>query len=145
MPQIPMLQVLSKRREHKAGPLVGLSSKNIFLGDVDVKTGVITKPDCVRYETTASLKQLTDVLSGEKYRVAYTHFVVKNNPDPSVDHITARFQETQFFEECEPWATSLAVYKPKFGTPQLQDALSAKLIAEIKKWSVAFWVYQVLL
>ena len=144
MPPIPMLQVLSKRREHKIGLLVGLPSKNIFFGDIDVKIGVITKPDCVRYETTASLKQWTDVLSGEKYRVAYTHFVVKNNPDPSVDQMTARLQETQFFEESEPWATLLAAYKSKFGTLQLQDALSVKLIAEIKKWSVVFWLYQVL-
>ena len=100
--------------------------------------GVLTKPD--RYQHGESLDQWVQVLTGKKFRLGFGYFVIKNNPDPRIDNITARAEETIFFANEEPWATTLDAYKDRFGTVSLQTNLSHRLTAQIK----ARYILQVL-
>ena len=84
-----------------------------------------------------SLDQWISILSGKKFKLGYGYHVVKNNPDPSVDHATARAEEQEFFQTVEPYATRLAEHASKFGILRLQEALSHKLTAQILTKSVA--------
>ena len=92
--------------------------------------GVLTKPD--RYQRGESLDQWIQVLTGKKFRLGFGYFVIKNNPDPRVDHATSRAEENVFFSEEEPWATTLNAYNDRFGTLKLQTNLSHRLTAQIK-------------
>lgn len=83
-----------------------------------------------------SLDQWVSILSGRKFKLGYGYHVVKNNPDPLVDHATARREEKQFFQTVEPYATQLADYESRFGILRLQEALSHKLTAQILSKSV---------
>lgn len=78
-----------------------------------------------------SLDQWISILSGKKFKLGYGYHVVKNNPDPAVDHATARREEEDFFQNVEPYATELSDYAPRFGIVRLQEALSHKLTAQI--------------
>lgn len=95
--------------------------------------GVLTKPD--RVQNQESFDQWRDILEGTKYVLGFGYFAVKNNPDTSVDHATARTEERQFFNQ-EPWSTELEMHKARFGTRELQTALSHKLTTQIKAKSV---------
>lgn len=57
--------------------------------------------------------------------------MVKNNPDPKVDHATARAEEDQFFSSEDPWAE--LTDQSRFGTLKLQTALSQLLTNQIRK------------
>ena len=57
--------------------------------------------------------------------------MVKNNPDPTVDHVTARAEEVDFFSNEEPWAK--LTDQSRFGTLKLQTALSQLLTNQIRK------------
>jgi len=92
--------------------------------------GVLTKPD--RIQDVESIEQWVHILNGERFRLGHGYYIVRNNPDTSVDHITARMQEHEFFENTEPWASTLKQYDQRFGTLQLQAALSHKLTAQIR-------------
>jgi len=91
--------------------------------------GVLTKPD--RVQPGESLEQWTSILNGGKFPLGYGYHVIKNNPDPTVDHATARAEEADFFNSTEPYATQLEGYRSRFGTLQLQTALSQRLTAQI--------------
>ncbi len=91
--------------------------------------GVLTKPD--RVQQNESFEQWIDVLSGRKFKLGFGYFVIKNNPDTEVDHATARLEEREFFQG-SPWTTELSQYGARFGTLQLQTALSHKLTAQIR-------------
>lgn len=75
------------------------------------------------------------MLSGDKYAVKHGYYVVKNpgqgSLDQGIDHAQARAEEADFFAETEPWEVELMSYKERFGTAQLQTALSQKLTAQI--------------
>ena len=88
-------------------------------------TGVLTKPDCV--QPGESLKQWTSLIENKGYHV------VMNSPDTQMDHATARIKEKAFFRDVEPYATELRHFHNRFGTLQLQSALSAKLTTQILK------------
>ena len=98
--------------------------------------GVLTKPD--RYQHGESLDQWVQVLTGRKFRLGFGYFVVKNNPDPRVDNVTARSEEDVFFANEEPWSQTLGAYADRFGTFKLQTSLSHKLTAQIKARYVLF-------
>lgn len=91
--------------------------------------GCLTKPD--RREESESLEQWIEMLNGERFRLGFGYHVIKNNPDPGVDHATARKEEETFFAQ-EPWTTSLGSYADRFGTLLLQTALSQRLTAQIR-------------
>ena len=93
--------------------------------------GVLTKPD--RVQRGDSPKQWVDILSGKKQRLGYGYYVVKNNPDPRVDHSIARAEEIEFFRTEEPYTTQLTGLSDHFGTLNLQTALSKMLTAQILK------------
>ena len=93
--------------------------------------GCLTKPD--RLEASESLEQWIKILQGERFPLGYGYHVIKNNPDPRVDHATARSEETAFFNKEEPWTSILSVYQDRFGTLQLQTSLSQLLTAQIQK------------
>lgn len=92
--------------------------------------GCLTKPD--RMQVGESLDQWLDILNGKTFRLGFGYHVVKNNPDASVDHATARLEEQAFFKGEEPWTTSLKEYSHRFGTLQLVSALSERLTAQIR-------------
>ena len=104
----------------------------------DRTVGVLTKPD--RVQQAESLEQWMQVLAGERFGLGHGYYVVKNNPDPIVDHWTARNQEKDFFAHNTPWSTTLQQYDDRFGTLQLQTFLSQKLTAQIKARLVAVFV-----
>ncbi|CAK48306.1 uncharacterized protein An11g02390 [Aspergillus niger] len=91
--------------------------------------GVLTKPD--RVQTGESFAQWVEILEGDKFSLGHGYFVVRNNPDPAVEHYVAREEEDAFFAS-PPWATDLALYQEKFGTRRLQTALSSLLLEQIQ-------------
>ncbi|EEA28416.1 hypothetical protein TMatcc_003252 [Talaromyces marneffei ATCC 18224] len=88
--------------------------------------GVLTKPDRVE-----DIAQWADLLDGRKFHLGHGYYVVRNNPNPDVEHRRARMEEEQFFST-DPWTTTLATFKPRLGTRNLQSALSRLLIDQIK-------------
>ncbi|KAL4873018.1 hypothetical protein BDV12DRAFT_209663 [Aspergillus spectabilis] len=90
--------------------------------------GVLTKPD--RVQAGDSYTQWTEILVGDKFHLEYGYYVVKNNPDPSVEHSVAREEEDEFFTS-PPWATELVAYQDRFGTRNLQTTLSRLLFQQI--------------
>ncbi|KAF6240067.1 hypothetical protein HO173_001677 [Letharia columbiana] len=92
--------------------------------------GCLTKPD--RMQVGESLDQWLGILNGETFRLGFGYHVIKNNPDTRVDHATARLEEQAFFDEEEPWTTTLSAYSHRFGTLQLVSALSERLTAQIR-------------
>jgi hypothetical protein len=91
--------------------------------------GVLTKPD--RIQQGESLKQWSEILDGQKFKFGCGYHVVKNNPNPAVDHATARAEEKDFFEGTPPYSTDWLEHRDRFGTLQLQETLSQKLTAQI--------------
>ncbi|KAL5339422.1 hypothetical protein BJX70DRAFT_363593 [Aspergillus crustosus] len=91
--------------------------------------GVLTKPD--RVQTGDSYAQWNEMLVGEKFCLEYGYYVVKNNPDPTVEHSVARQEEDEFFRY-PPWSTELADYQDQFGTRNLQSRLSDLLFQQIQ-------------
>jgi GTPase SAR1 family protein len=90
--------------------------------------GVLTKPDRVE-----DVSQWTDLLTGQKFRFGHGYYVVRNNPDPKVEHQRARAEEEHFFAG-SPWTEDrLAVFKSRLGTRNLQNALSKLLLDQIKE------------
>lgn len=92
--------------------------------------GCLTKPD--NMGRGESLDQWVQILGGQLFRLGYGYHVIKNNPDHRVNHATARVEEAAFFDGCEPWTTELSCYHDRFGTLQLQAALSQRLTAQIR-------------
>lgn len=89
--------------------------------------GVLTKPDRVE-----GLQQWIEILSGDKVALGHGCYVVRNNPDPSVGHSQARLEGGQFFAS-PPWTTELAAFQGRFGTRNLQKALSGLLLEQIQR------------
>ncbi|KAF3400389.1 Interferon-induced GTP-binding protein Mx1 [Talaromyces pinophilus] len=92
----------------------------------DRTLGVLTKPDRVE-----DIAQWADLLTGHKFHLGHGYYVVRNNPNPNVEHRQARMEEAQFFST-EPWTTALAPFQLRLGTFNLQNALSQLLIDQIK-------------
>lgn len=93
--------------------------------------GVLTKPDRVTSQHE-DLAQWIEILDGTKFQLGHGYFVVKNNPDPTVEHAIAREQERDFFTGTF-WGGYLAPFQDRFGVPRLQVALSNVLMEKIKK------------
>ncbi|EFE31067.1 dynamin GTPase, putative [Trichophyton benhamiae CBS 112371] len=66
-------------------------------GARDRTVGVLTKPDRVELKTGNEYDQWREILRGEKFATGHGYFVVQNNPDPRIDHATARADEGYFF------------------------------------------------
>ncbi|KAL4887001.1 P-loop containing nucleoside triphosphate hydrolase protein [Aspergillus karnatakaensis] len=92
--------------------------------------GVLTKPD--RIQPGDPYTQWVEILEGVKFELEHGYYVVKNNPNPSVEHSVARKEEEDFFATA-PWATELAEYCDKFGTRNLQAMLSELLFQQIQR------------
>ena len=112
---------------------IGNGNIKIFVTTLqtDVSIGVLTKPD--RVQDGESLDQWTSILNGDKLQLGLGYHVVKNNPNPTIDHTTARIQEMEFFQTTEPYASQFEEYKTRFGTLQLQTALSHHLTQQIRR------------
>ncbi|KAI9372884.1 P-loop containing nucleoside triphosphate hydrolase protein [Aspergillus egyptiacus] len=91
--------------------------------------GVLTKPD--RVQAGESYEQWNEILEGDKFALGHGYYVVRNNPDPSVEHSVARREEDEFFES-PPWVSELAPYRERFGTRNLQSKLSHLLFQQIQ-------------
>ncbi|OAX79086.1 hypothetical protein ACJ72_06596 [Emergomyces africanus] len=91
--------------------------------------GVLTKPDRLGYGE--GYDQWKEILRGEKFTVGYSYYVVRNNPNPQVEHTQAREEEDEFFN-AGPWRSELAEHRDRFGTRNLQVALSKLLKKQIE-------------
>ncbi|KAL2857970.1 P-loop containing nucleoside triphosphate hydrolase protein [Aspergillus pseudoustus] len=98
-------------------------------GAKDRTLGVLTKPD--RVQIGESYSQWIEILEGNKFGLGYGYYVVRNNPDPSVEHFEARQEEDEFFKT-PPWSADLVLYQGRFGTRNLQSALSNLLFQQIQ-------------
>ncbi|KAJ6028530.1 hypothetical protein N7540_004106 [Penicillium herquei] len=93
--------------------------------------GVMTKPD--RLETSQSnYNQWIEMLEGKKFEFGLGWYIVKNNPDPEVNHATARQEEEIFFGNSF-WAGVMASYQERFGVRKLVTTLSHFLRLQIQK------------
>ena len=109
------------------------SSALRLVGEIKAKgrtVGVLTKPD--RIQQCEDLQQWIQILNGERFELGHGYFVVKNNPDVTVDHETARSQEQHFFDTERLWI-SLQCHSSRFGTSQLQNSLSQILTLRIQE------------
>ncbi|KAL8703679.1 MAG: hypothetical protein Q9201_003133 [Fulgogasparrea decipioides] len=112
-------------------PANSTASKLIHELDAQNRTiGVLTKPD--RVQSGESLAQWIDILNGKKFKLGHGYYVVKNNPDPNVNHVVARQEEDVFFTENQPWSHTLSLHHNRFGTLKLQGILSKRLTEQIK-------------
>ncbi|MCJ1463834.1 hypothetical protein MMC07_002443 [Pseudocyphellaria aurata] len=93
--------------------------------------GVLTKPD--RHQQGESQTQWLEMLRGQRFQLGFGYFVVKNNPDSTIAHATARAEEREYFLREEPWANAWNRHSDHFGTLRLQTFLSQKLTAQILK------------
>lgn len=91
--------------------------------------GVLTKPD--RVQAGEPYDQWIEILEGDKFALGHGYYVVRNNPDPTVEHAVAREEESDFFVS-SPWVSELAAYRERFGTCNLQTALSKLLFQQIQ-------------
>ncbi|KAE8374985.1 P-loop containing nucleoside triphosphate hydrolase protein [Aspergillus bertholletiae] len=92
--------------------------------------GVLTKPD--RIQSGESYSQWVDILEGYKFKLGHGYYIVRNNPDPAVEHSQARAEEADFFAS-PPWtAEELAPYQDRFGIPRLQTSLSSLLLEQMQ-------------
>ncbi|KAF2728408.1 P-loop containing nucleoside triphosphate hydrolase protein [Polyplosphaeria fusca] len=93
--------------------------------------GVLTKPD--RIDNPARYIDIRKALDGSADPLGHGYHVVKQPDQSSLDraisHTEARTQEMAFFDQNQPWSTDLRIYQEKFGTLNLQVALSKKLVA----------------
>ncbi|KAF1962691.1 P-loop containing nucleoside triphosphate hydrolase protein [Byssothecium circinans] len=105
------------------------------LGASERCIGVLTKPD--RLPACSRVGKLEQVLAGRRFPLGHGYFVVKNPPQDDINrgvsHRHARAQEQQFFSTNEPWTTTdFQAYQSRFGSANLQRALSTKLTYQIK-------------
>ncbi|KAL4908991.1 hypothetical protein BDW74DRAFT_174212 [Aspergillus multicolor] len=91
--------------------------------------GVLTKPD--RVQPGESFTQWIEILEGTKFTYDHGYYVVKNNHDPLVEHSVARQEEDDFFRS-SPCFAGLAAHGNRFGTRNLQTALSELLFQQIQ-------------
>ncbi|KAE8319761.1 P-loop containing nucleoside triphosphate hydrolase protein [Aspergillus transmontanensis] len=79
-----------------------------------------------------SYSQWVDILEGYKFKLGHGYYIVRNNPDPEIEHSQAREEEDDFFDSL-PWtAEELAPYQDRFGTRRLQTSLSSLLLEQIQ-------------
>ncbi|KAF2825294.1 hypothetical protein CC86DRAFT_41688 [Ophiobolus disseminans] len=97
--------------------------------------GVLTKPD--RITVTAREEKVHEIFIEKRLPFGHGYFVVRNRDHlqlkGGLSHQDARFQEKQFFEQEEPWATQCRNLQSRFGTLKLQAFLSGKLAEQITK------------
>lgn len=98
-------------------------------GARDRTMGVLTKPDRIQCEE--GYGQWLEILHGSKFSIGHGYYVIKNNPNPLVDHVQARQEELHFFSR-PPWTTELDEFNDRFGTRNLQGALSKLLLRQIE-------------
>lgn len=94
--------------------------------------GVLTKPD--RIDNASRYQEVRKALNGDIDQLGYGYFVVKQPSQEAIDrnisHHDARVEEEGFFDQQQPWANNnFAVHRNRFGTRNLQAALSDKLAA----------------
>ncbi|KAJ5383732.1 Dynamin [Penicillium concentricum] len=90
--------------------------------------GVLTKPDL--RPPGGAFAQWREILDGTKFKLGHGYYVIQNNPDTLVNHVQARNEEEIFFSS-PLWTRDLASFKDRFGTRQLQTALSDLLMRQI--------------
>ncbi|EEH17402.1 hypothetical protein PABG_07398 [Paracoccidioides brasiliensis Pb03] len=91
--------------------------------------GVLTKPDRIGYGE--GYDQWIEILRGDKFTVGHSYYVVRNNPNPQVEYAQAREEEVEFFNT-GPWKNELSAHSERFGTRNLQMALSKLLKKQIE-------------
>lgn len=102
------------------------------MGARDRCIGVLTKPD--RIASGVSSNIWAGMLAGEKFSLRHGWFVTKQpgHTDRGMTYEEARNSEHVFFDTKKPWNGDLAEFKHLFGTSALQEAVSAKLVQQIR-------------
>lgn len=99
----------------------------------DSVLGVLTKPDLVD-DNPEKIAGIGNIMGGGVFRMDYGWFVTKQlsqkQLSQGISHEKARKAETEFFAG-GPWANDLATYQTRFGTENLQNALSKILTSHI--------------
>ncbi|TKA71917.1 hypothetical protein B0A49_03771 [Cryomyces minteri] len=76
------------------------------------------------------------VFRGDKFRLGHEYYVTRQpaqlDLDEGITHTQARSLEHEFFEVMEPWSKTFSEFKSRFGTLNLQTALSRKLTQQIR-------------
>lgn len=94
--------------------------------------GVLTKPDLAG---RARFEYLRHILQGKSFPLDKGWFVTKNctqeELDDQMSHSEARKQEEDFFARV-PWCSNFSDYADRFGTKNLQSALSHRLVEHIE-------------
>jgi hypothetical protein len=90
--------------------------------------GVLTKPD--RLPPDGRFDLWGEILDGSKFKLGHGYYVIRNNTHPDVSHAQARKEEEIFFSS-SMWTKDLAAFEDRFGTRQLQTALSDLLMRQI--------------
>ncbi|KAF2802226.1 P-loop containing nucleoside triphosphate hydrolase protein [Mytilinidion resinicola] len=99
--------------------------------------GVLTKPD--RIPLGDPVDMWRKMLCGDQktFYLPLGYYVTKQpsqaDLDGGIDNVRARQIETMFFSTKEPWATKFAEFKDRFGTFNLQKALSDQLAERMVK------------
>jgi len=125
-----------------ADPATSRTGKVILDLKAEARTiGVLTKADCL--QLGHSDLQFRELLQGRAHVVGHGYFVTKQPAQLSrkVDydanyHKKARADEEMFFGTQNPWAESWYEFQNRFGTRNLQHALSQKFAAQIVNWYV---------
>ncbi|KGO41110.1 Dynamin [Penicillium expansum] len=89
--------------------------------------GVLTKPDL--RSPDEAFDQWLEILDGSKFHLGHGYYVIRNNNDPLVSHAQARKEEDEYFGS-SLWR-DLSAFEDRFGTRQLQTALSDLLMRQI--------------
>lgn len=96
-------------------------------------TGVLTKPDLLG-TAKDRINNVKRTLNGSVFKLGGSWFVTKNSSqedlDRGVTHQKAREQEASFFLR-HPWSTELVDHEHRFGTKNLQDCISHRLVEHI--------------
>lgn len=97
--------------------------------------GVLTKPDLLE-RSAARITDVRRTLNGGTFKLGNLWFVTKNSSqdqlEEGVTHLEARKSEETFFQRV-PWSSDLAEFKGRFGTRNLQNAISHRLVAHIER------------
>lgn len=99
---------------------------------IERSMGVMTKPDLL---VKGRFEYIRKVLNGETFKLGFPWYIAKNSTqedlDQNITHLEARRLEKDFFEQA-PWSSHLAEFKDRFGTKQLQNAISRRLVQHIE-------------
>ena len=116
--------------------LVGHSRLMIQILWLDLREGVLTKPDMLDAGAIGALDNWREVLEGKKHQCQHGYYCVRlqNDKDRTrgLSSIQAKRQEDIFFSSTDPWAEMSD--RNRFGVSNFVKFISTCLIKKINNW-----------